>query len=97
MALFFLENFEWYRRGVAFPPLSLPSSEEDLCPDFDLAIVEMATQDFSLPKMPQVVFLAMLLNDAIKLGVPCRWILAEWSRPSNSYGGAPSKYGWGVT
>lgn len=42
MALYVLENFEWYWREVAFPPLPLPTDYQDLCPDFDLAKVEEA-------------------------------------------------------
>jgi len=43
MAPYVLENFEWYSREVAFPPLPLPSNYEDLCPDFDLVATEEAT------------------------------------------------------
>ena len=75
MTLYVLENFEWHPREVAFSPLPLPSDYEDLCPNFDLATAEEATRDFSLPDIPQVVFLAMLLNDAMKLGVLRGWII----------------------
>ena len=66
MTLYVLGNFEWYCREVAFPPLPLPSDYEDLCPGFDLAMAEEYARDYNLPEMPQVVFLAMLLNDAVK-------------------------------
>ncbi|KAJ8443306.1 hypothetical protein Cgig2_015784 [Carnegiea gigantea] len=52
MALYVLENFEWYHREVAFPPLPLPSDYKDLCLDFDLAVAEGAAQDFGLPEIP---------------------------------------------
>ncbi|KAJ8433501.1 LOW QUALITY PROTEIN: hypothetical protein Cgig2_018035 [Carnegiea gigantea] len=32
MALYVMDNFEWYRREVAFPPLHLLFDYEDLCP-----------------------------------------------------------------
>ncbi|KAJ8444774.1 hypothetical protein Cgig2_011736 [Carnegiea gigantea] len=75
MVRYVVENFEWYHRGVSFPPLPLPSDYEDLCPDFDLAVAKEATRDFKLPEMPEVVFVMMLLNDAVKLGVLCGWII----------------------
>jgi len=75
IALYPLENFEWYRREVIFPPLILPSDHEDLCSEFDLATAEEAARDFGLLEMPQVVFLAILLNDAVKLGVLCGWMI----------------------
>jgi len=49
MALYILENFEWYWREVAFPPLPLLYDYKDLCPDFDLAAATEAAQDFLLP------------------------------------------------
>ncbi|KAJ8429900.1 hypothetical protein Cgig2_008785 [Carnegiea gigantea] len=75
MALYVLENFEWYRREVVFRPLPLPSNYEDLCLGFDLTAAEEAARDFSLLEMPQVVFLVMLLNDAVKLGVLRKWMI----------------------
>jgi len=75
VALYVLENFEWYCRKVVFHPLPLPSDYRDLCPDFDLAVARKATQDFDLPVILQVVSLVMLLNDAVKLGVLCRWMI----------------------
>ncbi|KAJ8424845.1 hypothetical protein Cgig2_030072 [Carnegiea gigantea] len=67
MALYGLANFEWYRRRLAFRPLPLPSDYKDLCPDFDLIVFEKYARDYDLPEIPQVVFFAMLLNDAVKL------------------------------
>jgi len=40
MTLYILDNFEWYRREVAFPPLHLLFDYEDLCPGFDMAVAE---------------------------------------------------------
>ncbi|KAJ8444842.1 hypothetical protein Cgig2_008899 [Carnegiea gigantea] len=70
MALYILGNFKWYRREVAFPPGPLPYHYEELCPDFDLAVAKEYAQHF------EVVFLVMLLNDAIKLGVLPEWMIA---------------------
>ncbi|KAJ8428431.1 hypothetical protein Cgig2_003133 [Carnegiea gigantea] len=75
MALYVLGNFEWYRREVAFPPPPLPSDYEDLCPDFNMAMAEEYARDYNLPKMPQIVFLTMLLNDTVKLGVLHGWMI----------------------
>ncbi|KAJ8420830.1 hypothetical protein Cgig2_008426 [Carnegiea gigantea] len=74
MPLCAFENFNWYRREVAFPLLPLPSDYENLFIDFDLAVAEEATQNFGLPEIPQVVFLAILLNDVVKLGVLHGWL-----------------------
>ena len=55
--------------GKAFSPLSLPKDFRTLCPDFDLAVAERATEFDELLELPQVIFHAMLLNKAGKLGV----------------------------
>ncbi|KAJ8422466.1 hypothetical protein Cgig2_017473 [Carnegiea gigantea] len=68
-ALYVLGNFEGCRSEVVFPPGPLPYNYEELCPDFNLTAPEEYTQDFEVPELPQVVFLAMLLNDAVKLKV----------------------------
>ncbi|KAJ8438772.1 hypothetical protein Cgig2_009890 [Carnegiea gigantea] len=75
MALYALENFEWYCREVALPPLPLLSDYKDLRLDFDLAATEEAAHNFGLSEMVQVVFLAMLLNDAVTLGVLRGWLI----------------------
>jgi len=74
MALYVLEKFDWYCREVAFPPLPLPSDYKDLCPDFDLATTKETTRDFEVAEVPQVVFVAMLLNDAVKLSILHGWM-----------------------
>ncbi|KAJ8425979.1 hypothetical protein Cgig2_029026 [Carnegiea gigantea] len=74
MALYILENFEWYRREVAFPPLPLPTNYKDLCLDFNLAAAKEAAWDFRLPEISQVVFFAMLLNDAVELDTLHGWM-----------------------
>ncbi|KAJ8447165.1 hypothetical protein Cgig2_022894 [Carnegiea gigantea] len=69
MAEYVAYHFEWDRCGVAFPPFPLPNDFQALCPSYDLAVVEDAAQRFKLPKLPQVIFYAMLLNEAERLGV----------------------------
>ncbi|KAJ8434129.1 hypothetical protein Cgig2_024247 [Carnegiea gigantea] len=72
MALYVLGNFEWHCRKVVFPPAPLPYNYRELCPDFNLAVAEEYAQDYEVPELPQVVFMAMLLNDVVKLGVLSR-------------------------
>ncbi|KAJ8439000.1 hypothetical protein Cgig2_012996 [Carnegiea gigantea] len=72
MALYVLGNFEWYRREVVLPPCLLPSNYEELYSDFVLAEAKEYAQDYEVPELPQVVFLAMLLNNVVKLDVPRR-------------------------
>ncbi|KAJ8421742.1 hypothetical protein Cgig2_022425 [Carnegiea gigantea] len=69
MALYVLVNFESYHREVAFPPRPLPSDYEEPCPGFVLVEVEECARDYKVPQLPLVVFLAMLLNDAVKLSI----------------------------
>ena len=55
------------REGL--PPIALPRDFRSLCLDFDLAMAEQATAHYELPKLPQAIFYAMLLNEAEKLGM----------------------------
>jgi len=75
LTLYVPGNFEWCRKEVAFPPLPLPSDYKDLCTGFDLAMAKQYAQDYDLDETSQVVFLAMLLNDAVKLGVLYGWLI----------------------
>ncbi|KAJ8434141.1 hypothetical protein Cgig2_000861 [Carnegiea gigantea] len=75
MALHILGNFEWYHREVAFPPRLLPSDCEELCPNFVFAEAEEYARDYEVPELPQVVFLVMLLNGAVKVGVLRGWMI----------------------
>ncbi|KAJ8434186.1 LOW QUALITY PROTEIN: hypothetical protein Cgig2_004657 [Carnegiea gigantea] len=92
MMLYVLGNFEWYHGKVVFPPCPLPYDYEELCPDFDLAVAE----ELGGPQVAPGVFLAMLLNDAVKLGVLRGWMIAV-IRPSKNCGGTLSRHGWDVT
>ncbi|KAJ8450529.1 LOW QUALITY PROTEIN: hypothetical protein Cgig2_020166 [Carnegiea gigantea] len=51
------------------PPHPLPKDFHALCPCFSLPEAEGAAADFELPKMVQVIFYVMLLNEAVELGV----------------------------
>ncbi|KAJ8426849.1 hypothetical protein Cgig2_006524 [Carnegiea gigantea] len=73
--LYILGNFECHRREVAFPPPLLPSDYEELCSDFVLAKAEEYAREYEVPELLQEVFLAMLLNDAVKLGVLRGWMI----------------------
>ncbi|KAJ8426259.1 hypothetical protein Cgig2_030553 [Carnegiea gigantea] len=50
-------HFEWGWCGVAFHP------------SYELVMVEEAARCFELPKLPQVIFYAILFNEAERLGV----------------------------
>ncbi|KAJ8420396.1 LOW QUALITY PROTEIN: hypothetical protein Cgig2_013883 [Carnegiea gigantea] len=69
MSEFVIRRFSWDQRGKAFPPSSLPKDFRSLCPDFDLAVAELAVEHYELPELPQAIFYAMLLNEAEKLSV----------------------------
>ncbi|KAJ8436467.1 hypothetical protein Cgig2_000452 [Carnegiea gigantea] len=69
MAPYVAYHFEWDRCGVAFSRLSLPNDFQALCLSYELDVAEEATQCFELPELPQVIFYAMLLNEAERLGV----------------------------
>ncbi|KAJ8429187.1 hypothetical protein Cgig2_028760 [Carnegiea gigantea] len=59
MAEYVAYHFEWDRQG----------DFQALCPSFELAMAEEAAQRFKLPELSQVIFYAMLLNEAERLGV----------------------------
>ncbi|KAJ8437497.1 hypothetical protein Cgig2_007474 [Carnegiea gigantea] len=69
MTLYVMDNFKWYCREVVFSPKPLSYDYEELCLNFDFVVAEEHAQIYELPILPQVVFLAMLLNDAVNLGV----------------------------
>ncbi|KAJ8444872.1 hypothetical protein Cgig2_029803 [Carnegiea gigantea] len=69
MADFIRESFRWHWRRATHLPRPLPDDCQDLCPHFLLLKAERAALDFELPEMAQATFYAMLLNDAIELGL----------------------------
>ncbi|KAJ8428174.1 hypothetical protein Cgig2_015615 [Carnegiea gigantea] len=72
MAEYVAYHFEWDRRQVAFPPLPLPNDFQVPCPRYELVVAKEATQHFELLELPPVIFYAMLLNEAERLGVLTR-------------------------
>ncbi|KAJ8444598.1 hypothetical protein Cgig2_023661 [Carnegiea gigantea] len=62
-------HFKWDRCGIAFPPSPLSEDFRALCLNYELAVVEEAAGRFELPKLSQIIFYAMLLNEAERLGV----------------------------
>ncbi|KAJ8423866.1 hypothetical protein Cgig2_033790 [Carnegiea gigantea] len=63
------ESFVWCWRRASGPPHPLPEDFHALCPHFSLPEAEGAAADFELPEMVQATFYAMLLNEAVELGV----------------------------
>ena len=76
MALYVLDNFEWYRKEVVFSSKPLLYDYEELCPDFNLVVAEEHAQIYELLELPQVVLMVLLLNDAVKLGVLSKRMIA---------------------
>jgi len=63
------ESFIWCWRRASRPPWPIPKDFHALCPRFSLSEAEGATYNFELPKMLQVTFYDMLLNEAVELGI----------------------------
>ena len=68
MAEYVAYHFEWDRRQVAFPPLPLLNDFQALCSSYELIVAEKAAQCFQLSELPQVIFYAILLREAKRLG-----------------------------
>ncbi|KAJ8435297.1 hypothetical protein Cgig2_026389 [Carnegiea gigantea] len=77
MALHVWETFKWRLRSVARPPWSLPENYRDLCSDFILADVEEAAHDFHIPELVQALFYAMVVNEALQLGILIRSMVED--------------------
>jgi len=54
---------------VTSPTVTSPKILLGVCPSFELAVARKAAEYYELPKLPQVMFYATLLNEAEKLGV----------------------------
>ncbi|KAJ8419790.1 LOW QUALITY PROTEIN: hypothetical protein Cgig2_010901 [Carnegiea gigantea] len=68
-------SFRWHWSAMRLPrPLS--DDYHDLCPCFVISELEQAAHDFR-PKMVYATFYAMLLNDAVKLGLVGGFIAAS--------------------
>ena len=77
MADYVRENFRWHWRSASRPPLPVPEDYRELCPHFALSNAEEAACNFELPEMVQATFYAMLLNDAVGLGIVSGFIAAD--------------------
>ncbi|KAJ8451345.1 hypothetical protein Cgig2_014117 [Carnegiea gigantea] len=69
MADYVRESFIWPWRRATCPPRPFAKDYHVLCPNFLLPEAEGATADFELPEMVQATSYAMLLNEAVELGV----------------------------
>ncbi|KAJ8421186.1 hypothetical protein Cgig2_011314 [Carnegiea gigantea] len=69
MANYARESFIWCWRSASHPPHPLPEDFQVLCPHFSLSDAEGVAADFELPEIVQATFYAMLLNEAVDLGV----------------------------
>ncbi|KAJ8422415.1 LOW QUALITY PROTEIN: hypothetical protein Cgig2_023439 [Carnegiea gigantea] len=69
MAKYVTCHFAWDRCRVAFPPSPLPKDIQALCPTFTLAVAKEAAEYYELPKLPQVIFYAMILSETERLGI----------------------------
>jgi len=71
------ETFKWHWTSALRPPCALPEYYQDLCPCFTLFDMKKTACDFELSKMVQATFYAMLLNDAVELGLADRFMAAS--------------------
>ena len=69
MADYVRESFVWRWRRASRLPRSLPEDLQALCPRFSLSEVEDAAVNCELSETVQATFYAMLLNEAVELGV----------------------------
>ncbi|KAJ8430101.1 hypothetical protein Cgig2_007165 [Carnegiea gigantea] len=66
------KTFEWHLRGASRLPRLLPGNHHEMSPGFVLSDVEEAAHDFDIPEMIHATFYAMVVNDALELGVMSR-------------------------
>jgi len=69
MAEHVVRHFAWDRRRTTFPSSPLLKDFQAFCPSYELAMAEEAAENYEHPELPQVIFYAMLLNEAERLGV----------------------------
>ncbi|KAJ8422442.1 hypothetical protein Cgig2_019159 [Carnegiea gigantea] len=69
MAEYVVRHLAWDRRGATFPLSPLPKDFQALCLSYELAVAEEAAEDYELPELPQMIFYAMPLVEAERLGV----------------------------
>ncbi|KAJ8419666.1 hypothetical protein Cgig2_033948 [Carnegiea gigantea] len=67
------DNFRWSLRDPsALGPRPLPLDYHGLCPHFDLGVATRYAHDSNILEMARVIFYAMVIDDAVKLGLSCR-------------------------
>ncbi|KAJ8434359.1 hypothetical protein Cgig2_031605 [Carnegiea gigantea] len=66
------ETFKWHLIRDLRPPQLLSKNYEDLCPDFALSDTEEAIRDSHILEMIQAIFYAMVVTDALELGIMSR-------------------------
>ncbi|KAJ8447869.1 LOW QUALITY PROTEIN: hypothetical protein Cgig2_012004 [Carnegiea gigantea] len=68
-------------------PRPLPPDYRGLCPCFDLGVAMRYAQDSNIPEMVQIIFYAMVVDDAAELGLAQRltidYVIAQASRLAN--------------
>jgi len=70
------ESLLWPLRDLSSRcPSFLPENHHGLCPNFNLRGAEKYAHKSSIPEMTQAIFYAMVLNDAVELGVSSRVIV----------------------
>ncbi|KAJ8436697.1 hypothetical protein Cgig2_027218 [Carnegiea gigantea] len=90
MANYVSESFIWCWRSASHPPRPLPEDFHILCPRFSLFEAKGAVAGFELPEIVQATFYAMLLNEAVELGVA----FEEWRKPSPPHALDPPMSCW---
>ncbi|KAJ8429572.1 hypothetical protein Cgig2_023778 [Carnegiea gigantea] len=67
------DHFRWSLRDPMDPgPRPLPSNDHGLCPCFDLKVARRYAHDSHIPEMVSVIFYAIIIDDAAKLGLSRR-------------------------
>ncbi|KAJ8425255.1 hypothetical protein Cgig2_015862 [Carnegiea gigantea] len=67
------DTLRWpLRESSALCPNPLPKDYHGLCLGFDLGVATQYAHNFNIPEMVQAIFYAMVLNDAVELGLSCR-------------------------
>jgi len=74
------ETFKWHLRGTSPPPQPLPDNYHNLRPYFDLDMAKEFARDFRIPEMTQAILYAMVVNDALELGVVNRELAKHLKR-----------------
>jgi len=70
------DHFRWSLMDPSDPsPRPLSSDYLGLCPCFDLGVATKYARDSNTLEMVQIIFYAMVIDDAAELGLSCRLTL----------------------